>query len=202
MYQEGVVVLMKDKKQTNKEVFEETFKDILSNDVPIFETDKDRLVLGDPHFENVPKFSEDDLSEVMKDYIPESVHDEAWEGFVERQPLPPLEKEQEANLISVGLQELRKMKEYMYYVHSHMQNEFQSLYATYPILLEKYLNEVFGATHQKISNTIEDLNHLIVGEIDKMTAVKEDFRLYQEFEEKRLSVLYKILDHYNNRNDI
>lgn len=141
----------------------------------------------------------DDWAAATSEYIPESIGDEEWEAFVSRTPIPPMDREQEARAVSVGLQELRKTKEYMNYIYRHMTQEFKTIYVTYPLLFDKYFEEVFGKAHKEISALVEDMEHLIAGDIDKVEAVKTDYRLSQSFSERRSSILYDILAFYNKK---
>ncbi len=114
-------------------------------------------------------------------------------------PLPPINREQESRAVSIGLQEIRKMKEYMLYIHRHMINEFNRIYASFPILFAKDFEDKFGTAHKELVTIMEDIEHLVAGDIDHVEAVKNDFKLTQIFEEKRLSLLYDLLEHYNKK---
>jgi hypothetical protein len=149
--------------------------------------------------DEIPLMKQDDWEKASNEYIPDSVNDREWEEYVSRPPVPPLNREQEARAVSLGLQELRKQRDYTHYLYRHMAKEFHSIYATFPILLQKFFEEVYGKTHEGIGLYIEDMEHLIAGDINKVKAIKQDYRLYQKFEEHRLTILYAILEFYNKK---
>lgn len=193
-----------EKKQDNESsVFEKTFGDLLGNNdeeknvvVHQPEGDLEEVLFGE---EENTTLSHEEMEKAVQDYIPPSIGDEEWEDYVSRVPLPPINREQEARAVSIGLQEVRKMKEYMMYINRHMTNEFNRIYATYPLLFAQDFEEVFGTAHKEIVTIMEDVEHLIAGDVDRVEAVKNDFKLLQTFEEKRLSILYDLLEHYNKK---
>ncbi|WP_263117534.1 hypothetical protein [Bacillus subtilis] len=190
------------KNQEEKEVFEKTFGDLLSEDrnkevlISNPEDTLDEALFGAE--ENKP-LTDEEREAAAGEYIPPSIGDEQWEQFSSRTPLPPINREEEARAVSIGLQEIRKMKEYMLYIHRHMTNEFMRIYATYPLLFSKNFDESFEKAHKEIVAVMEDIEHLIAGDIDQVEAVKTDYKLYQIFSEKRLSLLYDLLEHYNKK---
>lgn len=184
-------------------VFEETFSDLLKDEnkepTVVYQPEEtlDEALFGKS--EMIEPLSAEMLEKISQEYIPPSVGDEEWEEFVGRVPLPPISRLDEARAVSIGLQELRKQKEYVLYIHNHMFNEFTKIYATYPLLLSKDMEELFTDTSKKAVALMEDMEHLIAGDFDQLEATKQDFRLHQVFEEKRLSVLYDLLEHYNKK---
>lgn len=192
-----------EKQENTAEIFNNAFGDLLNvkkeTPAPIEAEPKEDLgvVLFGPSEETY--VTDKDIMERIQDYIPESVGSEEWEAFASRNPLPPIEREQEARAVSIGLQELRKMKEYMLYIHRHTVNEFTRVYATFPLLLSKDFSDNFDTAHKNIIQLMEDMEHLVAGDINQVEAVKDDYKLFQTFEEKRLSILYDILEHYNNK---
>lgn len=193
----------KNQDKREKEAFDQAFGDLLGSakkkeSAPrkLPSTSLEEELFG-PDEETV--FNEEDWKDASEEYIPSSVHSEEWEEFVSRPPLPPLDREQEARAVSIGLQELRKTKEYTQYIFRHMTKEFKTIYITYPLLFEKFYENAYGKVHKEINALIEDMEHFIAGEISKVKAVQDDFRLTQAFEEKRLSVLYEILEFYNKK---
>lgn len=188
-------------------IFEEAFGELMRSNETHKETSSDKsdseetdVILEEAlfNYEGEP-MSQDEWEKISKDYIPESIGDEQWEEFVSRDPIPPLNREQEARAVTIGLQEIRKMREYMLHTDRHMMNEYKRIYACYPLLLQKDFEEVIGNAQKELISIMEDMEHLIAGDIDKLGAVKTDFRLYQTFEEKRLGILHKILENYNKR---
>ena len=149
--------------------------------------------------ENGEPMTDEEWEKASQDYIPESIGDEQWEAFVSREPIIPLNREQEARAVTIGLQEIRKMREYMLHTDRHMMNEYNRIYASYPLLLQKDFEEVMGKAQKELIAIMEDMENLIAGDIDQLEAVKSDFKLHQAFEEKRLSILHKLLEHYNKR---
>lgn len=191
-------------KQKQQKVFEDVFASLLRKKDPfdsIVNPDDpnqlDQDLFGPP--EEQQPVSLEDLEDALSSYIPNSIHDKEWESFVSRPPIPPLTKEQEQRAVSIGLQEITKIKEYMLYIHRHMTNEFKSIYAVYTLLLEKDLQEILDLSHKSFFSILDDMEHLIAGDIDNIEEAKKDFRLHQIFQEKRLSILYGILDHYNKK---
>lgn len=189
--------------QKAQAVFNETFGQLLEEnelkeDVVIHQPEEDLqdVLFGKSEHEPV---TDEELEEAQQNYIPQSVTDEQWEQFASRSPMPPINREQEARAVSIGLQEIRKMKEYMLYINRHMTNEFRRIYATYPLLFTKDFDDVYGRAHKELVTLMEDMENLIAGDIDHVEAVKKEFRLYQTFEEKRLSILYDLLEHYNKK---
>ncbi|UOE58189.1 hypothetical protein [Cytobacillus oceanisediminis] len=192
----------KEEKDKNQEVFDQAFGSLLNTEPENNieqepETPLEEALFGPPE-EHVP-LTEKEWAAAAENYIPPSVSDEHWEQFAARPPIPPLDREQEARAVQLGLQELRKMKEYTHYIYQHMTKEFKAIYVTYPLLLEGKYEDVYAGAHKDIMDTIEDLEHLIAGDIDAVQAVKNDFKLFQQFEEQRLSLLYKIIDFYNKK---
>lgn len=196
---------MSEKNQDKKELFEKTFGKLLNENETteeVAEKQEPTPTLEEALYapeENTQPLSQEQWEKITQNYIPESIGDEQWEAFVSRVPLPPISREDEARAISIGLQEIRKMKEYMLYIHRHMTNEFTRIYASFPLLFSKDFDSVFGSAHKNIVTLMEDMENLIAGDIDQVEAVKSDYKLYQTFEEKRLSILYDLLDHYNNK---
>ncbi|HDR4736880.1 TPA: hypothetical protein QCR36_003931 [Bacillus cereus] len=192
-----------EKSEKKSDVFQETFGGLLDDN----KKERDAVVhqpkekLEDVLFgaEENQTLSHEDAEKAAENYIPPSIGDEQWEQFVGRVPLPPINREQESRAVSIGLQEIRKMKEYMLYIHRHMINEFNRIYASFPILFAKDFEEKFGTAHKELATIMEDVEHLVAGDIDHVEAVKNDFKLTQIFEEKRLSLLYDLLEHYNKK---
>lgn len=143
------------------------------------------------------EITEKDWETFCQEYIPESIMDEQWEEFASRPPVPPLNREQEARAVSLGLQEIRKMREYMFNTDNHMMSGFNSNYATYSLLIQKDFEEHVKEARMKTVKMMENMEHLIAGDIDRVSSVQEDFKLFQKFEEERLRVLHCILEHYN-----
>lgn len=192
-------------KEINNEaaIFEKTFRDILSGDKKDKVTYDTKMPLGEALMggsenESTP-LDEETLSAINQEYIPPSIGDQEWEEFVSREPLPPLDRLDEARAVAIGIQEIRRQKEYLIYINSAMINECSKHYVTYNILCSKDIEEYLGEAQKKAVQLWEDMEHLITGDFDKIEAAKSDFRLYQVFEEKRLSVLHDILEHYNKK---
>lgn len=192
-----------EKSEKESGVFEKAFGELLKgkDEKPnaVVHQPKDNLEEVLSGAEENTTLSHDEMEKAAQNYIPESIGDEQWEQFVSRTPLPPINREQEARAVTIGLQEIRKMKEYMMYIHRHMTNEFTRIYATYPLLFAKDFEEQFGGAHKEMISTMEDVEHLIAGDIDRVEAVKTDYKLLQTFEEKRLSILYDLLEHYSKK---
>ena len=83
--------------------------------------------------------SHEDREKSTEGYISPSIKDEKLEEFVGEMPLPPINREQESRAVSIGLQEIREMKEYMLYIHRYMINEFNRIYASFQFCLQKTL---------------------------------------------------------------
>ncbi|MES9681694.1 hypothetical protein ABWK22_02015 [Gottfriedia acidiceleris] len=195
--------MSKNELNKNGNVFEKTFGDLLKGN-----EEKENAVVHQPEDsleealygeEENPSLPNEVIEQAIQDYIPPSIGDEQWEEFVSRTPLPPMDRDQEARAVSIGLQEIRKMKEYMMYTHRHITNEFEKIYAMYPIAFAGEFEEHFGKAHKSIIEAMEDMENLIAGDIDRVEAVKNNYKLLQTFEEKRLSILYDLLEHYNNK---
>ena len=188
-------------------IFEEAFGELMRSNEALKEADSNSsaveetdVLMEEALFDSEGEpMSQEEWEEAVKDYIPASIGDEQWEEFVSRDPIPPLNREQEARAVTIGLQEIRKMREYMLHTDRHMMNEYNRIYACYPLLLQKDFEDVIGNAQKELISIMEDMEHLIAGDIDKLGAVKTDFRLYQTFEEKRLAILHKILENYNKR---
>lgn len=193
------------KNQDNKKenVFEETFGDLLKGEEPNKKNvvmPKANETLEDTLFtEETKELTPEQMEQAAQDYIPPSIGDDKWEQFVSRTPLPPLTRDQEARAVSIGLQEVAKIKQYMMYVHRHMMNEFTKIYSIFPLAVSKDFDEVFGKAHKEMAAILEDVENLVAGNIDRVEAVKTNFQLHQSYEEKRLSILYDLLEHYNNK---
>ncbi|PFK99877.1 hypothetical protein COJ01_17595 [Priestia megaterium] len=193
------------KNQDNKKenVFEETFGDLLNGEEPKKNNvvmPKANETLEDTLFtEEAKELTPEQMEQAAQDYIPPSIGDDKWEQFVSRTPLPPLTRDQEARAVSIGLQEVAKIKQYMMYVHRHMMNEFTKIYSIFPLAVSKDFDEVFGKAHKEMAAILEDVENLVAGNIDRVEAVKANFQLHQSYEEKRLSILYDLLEHYNNK---
>ncbi|MGM2632425.1 hypothetical protein [Bacillus cereus group sp. Bce040] len=192
-----------EKSEKKSDVFEETFGGLIesSKEKPDAVVHQPENKLEDVLFgeEENKTLSHEEAEKAAENYIPPSIGDEQWEEFVGRVPLPPINREQESRAVSIGLQEIRKMKEYMLYIHRHMINEFNRIYASFPILFAQDFEDKFGTAHKEIITIMEDIEHLVAGDIDHVEAVKNDFKLTQVFEEKRLSLLYDLLEHYNKK---
>ncbi|MDA1616469.1 hypothetical protein PDK03_07720 [Bacillus cereus group sp. TH204-1LC] len=192
-----------EKSEKKEDVFEETFGGLLDSnkkepDAVVHQPENklEDVLFGE---EENNTLSHEEAEKAAENYIPPSIGDEQWEQFVGRVPLPPINREQESRAVSIGLQEIRKMKEYMLYIHRHMINEFNRIYASFPILFAKDFEDKFGTAHKELVTIMEDIEHLVAGDIDHVEAVKNDFKLTQIFEEKRLSLLYDLLEHYNKK---
>lgn len=192
---------MSNKENKQDKAFESAFGDLLKKEEPASEIAQPEGTLNEALFGSEEKapMTQEEWEKVVGEYVPPSVHDEQWEEFASRTPIPPLNREQEARAVSLGLQEIRKTKEYMLYIYRHMCNEFKTIYATYPLLFEKDFQEKYGDAHKAIISVMEDMEHLIAGDIDRVEEVKGDFKLQQAFEEKRLSILYQIIEYYNKK---
>jgi len=191
--------------QENKKdnVFEDTFGELLdskepkNNNVVMPQANE---TLDEALFaEETKELTPEEMEQAAQNYIPPSIGDEKWEQFVSRTPLPPLTRDQEARSVSIGLQEIAKIKQYMMYVHRHMMNEFTKIYAIFPLAVSKDFDEVFSKAHREMAAILEDVENLVAGNVDRVEAVKEDFKLHQSYEEKRLSILYDLLEKYNNK---
>lgn len=194
--------LMKENKSP-EEIFEETFLSILNfssegDEAPKL-IDFDKIVPQGEERINAPSIAAQEMLAGLKDFIPESVNDSKWQSFINKEPPLPLTAQAEARAVTIGLQEVRKMEEYMFYIYRHMTQEFTDLYATFPLMISHYFDEVFNETHKKISKSLEDITCLIAGDIDQVVAVQQDITLYGRFEESRLHVLNSILDYYTNK---
>ena len=132
------------------------------------------------------------------DYIPPYLDDPAYIEHMEREPVPPISREEEFSASTLGLQELRKTKKYIGEMHKAINVQLKKVYVTYPLLLEKHYEEALMQVQEKMFKIIEDMEHLIAGDIDKMARIKEDWKLFQEFQEKRLILLHKISDYYKD----
>lgn len=200
-------------KSSKNNPFEEAFQELLNPKEPLeikensliqmpeeesAEESLDEILDFGPN-EEMPPMEYNDWVDASKNYIPETTGDEKWEEYVSQPPIPPLTPDQEARAVSLGLQELRKQKDYTQYLYRHMSKEFHSIYVTFPILIQRFFDEVYGKTHEGIASYIEDMEYLIAGNIKKIKAVNDDFRLYQRFEEHRLNILYAILEFYNKK---
>lgn len=189
----------KDEKFNSEDAFLKAFGDLLKDG------EKEEVAGEEPlggiiyPSEEPDTISHEEWEKISGEFIPECIQDEQWEEFMSRTPIPPLNREQEARAVSIGLQEIRKMREYMLHSDDHMMNEFTRIFITYTLTLQKDFEETMKNARQRIIQFMEETEHLIAGDIDHVAAVKEDYRLHQLFEEKRLSLLHKILNHYNNK---
>lgn len=190
------------KNELSEDSFKEAFDELLkeeNQDIVSINPENNNLQSELFGAEESKVLNESDLEKAMGEYIPPSVDDSDWEEFVSREPLPSLNREQESRAIMLGLEEIRKTKHYMHKMYRHMTSEFRRSYKTFEMLFENYFDEQFSKTHKDIESAMEDMEHLIAGDIDRMKAVQEDFKTYQKFEEKRLSILHDILEYYNNK---
>ena len=190
----------------NQEEFEKVFGGLLKSNKPkepVQEEKEEHQLesLSEALFgeEEQKELTQEQWEAACQNYIPESIMDEQWEEFVSRQPVPPLNREQEARAISLGLQEIRKMREYMFNTDNHMMSGFNSNYATYSLLIQHEFEEHVKEARKKTVKVMENMEHLIAGDIDRVSAVREDYKLFQKFEEERLRVLHYILEHYNRK---
>lgn len=119
--------------------------------------------------------------------------------FESKQTLPPLSDEQEAQAVSIGLQEIKKTKEYVMTTYNHQTSEFNRVYASYPLLFAKKFDKVYAEAHQKIMEIVSNSEHFIAGNFHNLEAVNNNLRLVQPLKEKRLSILYSILAFYDNK---
>ncbi|MFE4029280.1 hypothetical protein ACFX4N_24320 [Priestia sp. YIM B13551] len=188
----------------NNKVFESTFGNLLNND----ELKNDNAVVHQPKEpleevliseEQPPVSTPEQMEQAAQNYIPESIGDEKWEEFLSRAPLPPMSKADEKRAIHIGFSEIARIKQYMLHSFRHMDNEFNRLYAIYPLALSKDFQEKYNDVHKDMVAIIEDLENLVDGKIDSVEAVQKDFRLHQTFEERRLSILYGLIEYYNNK---
>lgn len=200
-YNKGVVNKMSNKDKSN--IFEKTFGELLENnkeenDAVIYQS-RDKLQEVLLRAEGKKILSHEDREKSTEGYISPSIKDEKLEEFVGEMPLPPINREQESRAVSIGLQEIREMKEYMLYIHRYMINEFNRIYASFPILFAKDFEDKFGTAHKELATIMEDIEHFIIGDIYNVEAVKNDFKLVQILEGKRLSILYVFLEYQNNK---
>lgn len=131
------------------------------------------------------------------DYVPEFLNDPDYIKHIEKAPLPPLSREDEFSASTLGLQELRKTKKYIKEMHKAISVQLRKVYVTYPLLLEKHYEEALMRVQEEMFKAIEDLEHFVAGDIDKMERIKQDWQLFQEFQEKRLKLLHKIHNFYD-----
>lgn len=120
-------------------------------------------------------------------------------GFGGKQVLPPLNNEQEARAIAIGLQEIRNVKKYVVTMYDHQTTEFNRVYAGSPHLFAKKFDKVYAEAHKKVMEMAINSEHFISGNFHKIEAIKNNLRLIQPLKEKRLSILYSILAFYDNK---
>lgn len=133
------------------------------------------------------------------DYIPSYLEDSDYIEYIEQEPVAPLSKEKEFSASNLGLQELRKTKKYIKEMHKAISIQLKKIYVTYPLLLEKHYEDSIMKVQEEMSRIIDDMEHFVAGDINKMERIKEDWRLFQEFEKKRLTLLHKISNYYEDR---
>lgn len=188
-------------KDTNKDsIFEKTFGELLKNknteNVPIkIDEPLEEMLSQEGEF----PLSQETLEALNQNYIPPSIGDEDWEEFVSREPLPPLSKTEEARVVSICLQEIEKQRDYVLLINNKIQNDFTKIYPTFNILFAKAFEEIITDAEKKMSELWNDMEHLVTADFDQIEVAKQDFRLYQVFEEKRLSLFHDVLEHYNNK---
>lgn len=186
--------------EREKDVFHEVFGDMLNDrkeeeSIPPLET------LFEYEEEDGRSYEEkvEEWVNMESDYIPPHLNDPDYIEHVEKAPIPPLSREDEFAASNLGLQELRKTKKYIKDMQHAISVQLKKVYITYPLLLEKHYEHALTQVEEAIFKTIEDLEHFIAGDIDKMQRIKDDWQLYQEFEEKRLILLHKISDFYKDK---
>lgn len=131
-----------------------------------------------------------------QDYVPPYLNDPDYVRHVEKAPIPQLSREDEFSASTLGLQELRKTKKYIKEMHRAISMQLRKVYVTYPLLLQKHYEQGLTKAQDDIFRIIDDMEHFVAGDINKMERIKEDWQLYQEFEEKRLTLLHKINEYY------
>ena len=119
--------------------------------------------------------------------------------FEKRQTLPSLTPEQEARAMAIGLQEIRKMKEFSLVSYNHLTSEFNRVYASYPLLFAKKFEKVYTEAYQKLEDITSNAEHFVSGNFHNIETVKSNLRLVQPLKEKRISVLSNILAFYDNK---
>lgn len=186
-------MLNKDEQNNFLKIFEATFGHLLNE----FMEDQE-----DTQGEDYEK-EENDL-EGLKRIVLSSVDNfkstqEEPKKFESKQTLPPLSDEQETRAISIGLQEIQKMKEYLITTYNHQTSELTRVYASYPLLFAKKFDEIYAEAHQKIWDRIVNSEHFIAGNFHNIEAVNNNLRLVQPLKERRLSVLYSILAFYDSK---
>lgn len=186
------------------ENFKKTFGDLLkdTNEEAVPEADTksdmtDSYGASDAETEYEHEPSEMEQEEMMMS-IEELTVDPDHEAHAARMPLPPMTRESEARAVAIGLQEIRKIREYMLYSSRHMFSEFERIYTLYPLMMSLDFEQHFTAAHTGAIELLKESEHLIAGDIHLLKEVKADYRLVQAFEEKRLSLLYRLLERYDN----
>lgn len=166
------------------------------------------LTQFDDHEENFKKeymensfknelFNKDDIKKIDTAFV----NNNQQIGHIENgQPLPSLTSEQEARAIAIGLQEIRKMKEFSLLSYNHLTSEFNRVYASYPLLFAKKFENVYTEAHQKLEDITSNAEHFITGNFHNIEAVKNNLSLIQPLKERRNSVLTNILAFYDNKN--
>lgn len=195
--------------QHDLEIFKKTFSGLLKDTQAVTEAQQTPPHPDEPDERSEdysglePINSEDEHAQelAMMDLIPFGDSREDYEEFAARPPLPPMNREAEAYAVSMGLQELRLMREYILYNSGHMSAEFSKAYTLYPLTLLQDLEETLTVANRKLLTMIQELEHLIAGDLYMMQEVQKDHKLMQAFESKRLSLLYSLLDLYGTPNN-
>jgi len=187
----------------NKEnLFNEAFGDLINESSKTKKSFADTSKTNADPFDLIEEFQsgesmEKKWEEEMATYIPSHIGDADFEAHFSEPPLPPLSREEEFSACNLGLQELRRTRNYVKERHESINAELVKAYVTYPLLLERDFIEAVDLFHKKFFDLIEDMEHLVSGDIDKMSHVGSD--LFHEFEQRRLKLLHEIRAYYHGK---
>lgn len=174
-------------------MFEETFGYLLNEFV---DSQKEILEKENVDSSRNEKLMRSELKNITPSSSTEKQHSSHFE---QKQLLSSLNSEQEARVIAIALQEIRKMKEFTIVSYNHQTAEFNRVYASYPLLFAKKFEQVYLEAHLKIESMTADAEHFICGNFHNIEAVKNNLKLVQLLKEKRLSILRNILAFYDKR---